>query len=179
MSNNFYKIGIAAILIIAVTFFYYSCNKNNEVNYLSTIIKTDTIHTTERIYIYGKGNAKKVNRVVDTLRLVDTMVIYSDPNLLLSISDLDSSRPKIEYRITNDMKKEIVTITKAKNNYIALGAFAGAGAAGPSITYGTRKANYYLSYDLINKTPMFGISVNLSTFAGLDHRNRNSTGLKE
>lgn len=177
--NSINKLGGAAILVIIIAFFLFTCNKKYDPSNNTTINKTDTIVIKQRVYIYGTGKASKIVRVVDTFRLVDTMVIYSDSNIYVSISDLDSSRPTLDYRISENITKQIVTVTKYKSNYIAVGAAAGYNSLTPMLTYGTRKANYSLAYDLINKTTKFGLTINIATFAKLDHHNRNSTGLTE
>jgi hypothetical protein len=159
-------ITLLLVLLTLVLVANFSCNKIKKPDVISnTIFKRDTI----TIYKYGAGTAQKVIRQVlhfrDTVILRDTSIRFSDSNINLLVTNPCGDTPFVEYRIKERTIIDSIIIKAPKRNTFNLGMIASKSNFTPALGYSTQNCNYFIGYDVINKTPSFGIMVNLSNIA--------------
>ena len=164
--NGIQFLGLLLILATCVICINFACNHQQKEVISHTVVKTDTIIK----YVYGAGKTKKIIHKVmypgDTVTLVDTAIIYRDTNLSLMVENLKADTPTITYRIKETTIRDTILIDPGKEyNTFNLGLMSSTSSLTPSISYNTSNCNYLIGYDVINKSPSFGILVKFANIA--------------
>jgi len=118
----------------------------------------------------GKGEKAKVYS--REFRRTDTIYIYRDSFIFISVSNLNDSAPTFEY--TAALPETTTTITKTRYKYssVSAGIIAGADQLTPNLQFSRPTFTALAGYNVLNKSAVIGLNVNIATFGRRQSRNR-------
>lgn len=122
------------------------------------------------IYKTGKGEKAKIyNR---EFRRTDTVYLYRDSFIFISVSNLNDSAPTFSY--TASIPETVTTITKTRLKYssISAGIIASPDQVTPNLQFSRPTFTALAGYNFLNKTPVIGLNVNIANFGRRQSRNR-------
>jgi hypothetical protein len=118
----------------------------------------------------AKGEKAKIyNR---EFRRIDTVYIYRDSFIFISVSNLNDSNPVFTYNAA--LPETLTTITKTRYRYstVSAGILASPYQVTPNLQFCRPTFTALAGYDLINKSPVIGLNVKISNFNRRQSRNR-------